>query len=354
MYIIRADGNARIGAGHLMRCMTVAGELAKMEGNRDGLLFLCADAQSAALASERGFRAEVLGSDYRKMEAELPLLEKFLRRCAPGSRNVILVDSYYVTDAYLKGLRTFGRVALLDDLGERCYSVDCVINYNACADRKWYEKLYTGSETCLALGCEYAPVRVQFLNRDYRVREEVKRVLITTGGGDIDNIAGQILERIEDGDREYDLVTGQFNPHFKELKELERRHDNVRILHNVSEMGSLMEKCDLAITAGGSTIYELAAVGVPFLCFSYAKNQEALTEYIGQNGIAGFGGAYHKDRERTLEQLETLFRELVREPQKRREYQLRERKLIDGGGAHRLARLLERLSGEEKEMTEDE
>ena len=40
MYIIRADGNAKIGAGHLMRCMTIAGELAEIDGGRDGILFL--------------------------------------------------------------------------------------------------------------------------------------------------------------------------------------------------------------------------------------------------------------------------------------------------------------------------
>lgn len=354
MYIIRADGNAKIGAGHLMRCMTIAGELAEIDGGRDGILFLCADVQSAALAAEHGFRAEALESDYRKMESELPLLEKGFGRCNPKSSHIILVDSYYVTDAYLEGLRAFGRVALLDDLGERRYPVDCVINYNACADGKRYKRLYEGSGTCLALGCGYVPVRAQFLNRKYRVRGEVKRVLITTGGGDIDNIAGQILEKIEDGEREYTLVTGQFNPHFKELKELERRRSNIHILHNVADMGSLMEKCDLAVTAGGSTIYELAAVGVPFICFSYAKNQEALTKYIGEKNIAGYSGAFHIDREGMLERLETLFEKLAGDFEQRRLFHEKEQGMVDGGGAYRLARLLTELSEEGKETKENE
>ena len=46
MILIRADGNARIGMGHLMRCMTVAEELAMLQGSREGICFVCADEAS--------------------------------------------------------------------------------------------------------------------------------------------------------------------------------------------------------------------------------------------------------------------------------------------------------------------
>lgn len=54
-----------------------------------------------------------------------------------------------------------------------------------------------------------------------------------------------------------------------------------------------MAQCQLAVTAGGTTIYELAVLGVPFVCFSYAENQEALTEWLGTQQIAGYAGAWH-------------------------------------------------------------
>ena len=43
MIYIRGDGNARIGAGHLMRCMTIAEELARLQGGREKICFVCAD-----------------------------------------------------------------------------------------------------------------------------------------------------------------------------------------------------------------------------------------------------------------------------------------------------------------------
>lgn len=57
MILIRADGNARIGMGHLMRCMTVAEELAMLQGSREGICFVCADEASGEFVRENGFRS---------------------------------------------------------------------------------------------------------------------------------------------------------------------------------------------------------------------------------------------------------------------------------------------------------
>ena len=55
MYFFRADGNATTGAGHLMRCATIATALAGRLGGKDGIRFVCADDQSASLAAQQGF-----------------------------------------------------------------------------------------------------------------------------------------------------------------------------------------------------------------------------------------------------------------------------------------------------------
>lgn len=348
MYIIRADGNAVIGAGHLMRCMTVAEELRR---RKDQVLFLCADGQSASVAEEHGFQAESLcgpasGSDETEetLENELPAWERILKQRGCLRDNVILADSYRVTDIYLEGLKRFGRVAMLDDMGLRRFPADCVINYNAPADPEIYRILYEGSGTRVVTGSRYVPLRRQFGQSAFRVRTEVRKVLITAGGGDVDNIAGQILDRIYDAGREYYLIVGRFNPHFEELREIAENRGNVSVLYNVSNMAGLMAECDIAVTAGGTTVYELAAVGVPFICFSCAENQEALTEYIGRTGIAGAAGAYHREPERMLANLSGLFESLASDREQRDRFCRAERAMVDGGGAKRLADVLEELA----------
>lgn len=340
MFLIRADGNAEIGAGHLMRCLTVAEELAK-----EHVCFVCADEQSALLARERGFRSHVLGTDYREMESELPLWRRLVET-VPGAGaggRTILADSYHVTDRYLETLGQLGRVVLMEDFGTRCYPVDCVVNYNAPARLSDYEKLYQGRAVRLLIGSRYVPLRRQFRVpvADCRSREEARDILITAGGGDSGNIAGKILEKIYDTDHVFHLVTGRFNPFFHQLKAAEAKFANVHIYYDVADMAGLMLQCDMAVTAGGTTVYELAALGVPFLCFACAENQEALTEYIGRRGIAGAAGAWHRNPEGTLDRLAALFAEWSGSLEMRVLAGERARAMADGRGAVRIARELE-------------
>lgn len=340
MYIIRADGNARIGAGHLMRCLTIADALAEQVGGKNKIRFVCADEQSGQMAKAAGYEVSVLQTDYRDMESELPCWDELRTSgewLSGDEEHTILVDSYYVTDAYLKELQHYGKVYLMDDMQEHAYPVDGVINYNAFADEEVYARLYAGTETECLVGSAYVPIRQQFLHRNYEVADQVEHVLITTGGGDQDNIAGKLLETIYRETMNFHIVTGRFNPHLETLRTLENRLQGVRIYHDVSDMAGLMEKCDIAVTAGGTTIYELAAMGVPFLCFSYARNQEALTRYIGEKEIAGFLGAYHMDEKAVLEELRKYFDKYCESYDLRKRCFDRERKMIDGKGAKRIA-----------------
>ena len=53
-----------------------------------------------------------------------------------------------------------------------------------------------------------------------------------------------------------------------------------------------MRDSDIAVTAGGSTMYELSALGVPMVCFSFVDNQERIVEGFVERGLVGFGGNY--------------------------------------------------------------
>lgn len=334
MLIIRADGNSKIGAGHLMRCLTIAEALRK-QAKKPKILVLCADEESARLASDKGFRTGVFHTDYRQMEEELPCWQQWIK----DEKNHILVDSYYVTDDYLCALRDFGRVYLMDDMQNHRFPVDTVINYNVFADEAVYEKLYQGQTPCY-LGGTYAPLREQFQKVDYCVKEQVEQVLITTGAGDADNIAGAVLNEIYRENITYHVLVGRFSPHLSDWQKRTEQCPNIQVHFDVQDMAGLMKKCDLAVTAGGSTVYELAAVGVPFVGFAYAGNQELLVNYLGEQDVAGYGGHWHLNREDCMERLRCLFGNLCSNYELRSKYGKRAHAMVDGLGAERLARIL--------------
>lgn len=336
MYIFRADGNARIGVGHLMRCLTIADAMLSDIDVKD-ICFVCADEQSADIVKERGYEAYVLNTDYRDMDKEL---------CGWQELNisdaVIMVDSYFVTDSYLEGLKTYGKVIYMDDMQKKAYPVDGVINYNVFADPEKYYLLY-GNEVFYMVGGAYIPVREQFLAKKSVLRDSVSNVFITTGGGDMENIAGQIFKKLAADNHtvHFHVISGVYNPNYEVLKQLETKHSNLHIYHNVKNMAELMMKCDVAITAGGSTIYELAALGIPFICFSYAENQEQLVQYIGKRDIAGYAGSYEKDSAAMFDNMQRSFSLLCESHALREMYSLKETELVDGKGAQRIARILQ-------------
>lgn len=351
-YIFRADGNARIGLGHIMRSLTIADALMEKVG-RDAIIFACADEGSADIARQRGFFARSFNTDFTRMEDELSQWQYLT-----DGDSIILVDSYQVTDEYLKALKQYGRVVYMDDMQNHTYPVDAVINYNIFADRDKYKELYGSLDNCY-LGCEYIPVRPQFTDSDYEVKEQISNVLITMGGADFYNIAGAVYSCLHDAVSEladknqgrsdklpgisdnvkFHVISGMFSPGYEVLKQKEKESDDIVVYHDVTDMAGLMKQCDLAITAGGSTVYELASLGLPFICLSYADNQEPAVDFIGKK-IAVNAGAYNKDAAATMQRVKETFFEQYSDYEYRKEAAKREREVVDGKGATRIAERL--------------
>lgn len=338
MILIRADGGREIGSGHIMRCLSVAGAL--RERGKE-VLFVLADDAAAGLLTERGQQFRILHTDYRKPEEELPAFLPLLERYRP---ELFLGDSYFMTAEYLEQVGRYTKTAYMDDMCAFPCPVDVLINYNIYGEQLPYRKQALPRNRAFLLGCAYAPLRTEFRNVNYFIRKNAENVLITTGGSDTYNLAGQILEAaLADtgaGKLHYHVVSGAFNRYLPKLQKIEKTHDRVQIHQNVHNMAELMEQCDIVVTAGGSTMYELCAVGLPIVCFSFADNQERLVETFIEKGLACYGGNYLKEKEELSKQVVEHIRLLAESKTLREDYSRQEKKLVDGKGAERLAQRL--------------
>lgn len=340
MIVIRADANREIGSGHVMRCLSIADAL-RREGQQ--VCFLTADESAAGLLRARGQMFRVLHTDYRRMEGELEKLEALL---AQEQGDFFLADSYFVTPEYFRRVGQRLPVGYLDDKCRLDLPVDLLINYNIFAEAPLYEGACAAE---LLLGPKYAPLRAEFAGGAWQVRERALRVLVTTGGGDRYGLAGQILLRSlalqETAALEYCVVSGAYNVHLEELKSLERQYPNVKIYSNVSNMRDLMEDSDIAVTAGGSTMYELCAVGVPMVCFSFVDNQERIVEGFVKKGLVSFGGNYLLQGGAMAAEAAENIALLAGDRALREEYSRRLKAVTDGRGAERIAaRITQRIA----------
>ena len=165
MICIRADGGQELGLGHIMRCISIASAI-KSAGEE--VCFILADENPVEFLRTRSLRYYVLQSDYRQMEEEIDRLAPVLEKEKP---NLILVDSYFVTEEYMIQLRRFAPLAYLDDMGVISFSADILINYNIFADYDMYRE----KAKQYLLGVAYAPLRTEFVQwiiRSEKMRRE--------------------------------------------------------------------------------------------------------------------------------------------------------------------------------------
>lgn len=76
------------------------------------------------------------------------------------------------------------------------------------------------------------------------------------------------------------------NRNLPHLLEIEKAYSNVFIHQNVLNMAEIMTMCDIAVSACGSTMYELCACGLPIITYSVADNQLQGVKKFEESGIA--------------------------------------------------------------------
>lgn len=339
---IRVDGNEIIATGHVMRCLSIAEQLRRLGMET---VFLLADDRPEGLIRSRGFAVEVLGTVWNELDGETEVLCAFLEE---NGGQTLLLDSYYVTYDYLKQLSRCTRVVYIDDLYRFAYPVHTLVNYSVFCDWDRYADLYAGEkeEVHLLIGGAYIPLREEFAHQPYRIRQKVEKVLVTTGGTDLLNVAGTLLDAVTRDkslmELEYHVIAGCFHTRKEQLYEMAARYHNIKIYENVTNMAEQMRDCDVAVSASGSTLYELCACGVPAICLEIAENQHGAVNWE-RNGCMRYAGNAELDLEGCVKAcLDGIawYREHYEERCRMSE---RMQELVDGQGAGRIAEYLKRL-----------
>lgn len=359
MFIIRADGNSVIGMGHVMRCLSIADAM-KQLGMES--LFVTACQECVSVIEQRGFQVKLLTTDYRDMLSEIPQLAQILQQENAENvddqeddeikKHVIFVDSYQVNVAYYRELNKLARTVCLEDMGQP-YPVDMLINYNIYGDNlaARYEDDCINKPKQTLLGISYMPLRKEFSEDiSYHVRGKVTDVMITTGGGDPLFAAKDFVstflanEDLQKAGIRYHIISGPFNNHATELKTLYGKNTSVMIHENVKSMKEIMRQCDVVLTATGSTIYEVSALGVPMMVFYFAENQRQGAEEIEKRTSVINCGDFSKEPEQVVDKAVAALIRCVQEKNYRQHLYQQEKQLVDGKGACRIATALQKIA----------
>jgi spore coat polysaccharide biosynthesis predicted glycosyltransferase SpsG len=257
----------------------------------------------------------------------------------------LIVDGYQFGAAYRQAVNGGGwRTLVVDDEGlAGRYEEDIVLNQNFHASESLYAN--RGERTRLLLGAQYALIQRDFFRWRGGGRENppiARRILVTMGGGDLNNVTLKVVEAlclVSIGQMEARVAIGGANPHYDSVLEAAGRGGpSIRVQTDIGDMGEAMVWADIAVTAGGSSIYELAFLGTPFIMITTAENQKPVQRAITRLG-AGLCLGWHDglSPERIAGQIETAaFSQSARGSLVERMSEL-----VDGHGAARVTQAMQ-------------
>lgn len=327
----RCDATPKVALGHLRRCLALAEALRRAGATA---VFLCADDPAArATLAGAGFESVWLAHEVA-VNDDLSATLAHLGSLRPA---LVMVDSYAADDGYLAALRGGAPlVGCFDDLGRGGSPVDVVINgLPDAASHGYRAAVRLLGPRYLILGPEYwePPPRT--------AAGTVREALVTMGGIDHYDLSSRLIRLFDEtlSEARLHVVIG---PYYKNRTAIRKAAAAARLavaLHEAPpSLRPLMAEADLAVSAGGFTLYELAAMGVPTVGVALWDNQRANVEALGARGTLvplhyaegpGFDVA-----------LRVAVTALAADRERRRSLAANGPRFIDGQGAPRVARAI--------------
>ena len=337
--LFRADASVAIGTGHVMRCLALAQAWQDAGGHA---LFAMAESTPALqekLSSESCAVFSIpVGSGTQEDARSTAAL------ASEHSASWVVVDGYQFSAEYQRALKTAGhKLLFIDDYGHAAhYYADLVLNQNLLTD----ETLYRNREpqTSLLLGPRYCMLRREFRAwREWKreIRETGSRVLVTMGGSDPENLTAKAIEAfslVQDEQLEATVVVGGSNPRLELLQRLAgQANHKIVVRSDVSNIAEWMAWADVAISAAGSTCWELCWLSLPALLVDVADNQTGVARELDRRGCALHLGS---SRQVSAVDIAGPLTRLLRSVDERRSLARRSHELVDGEGAARVVSAL--------------
>jgi UDP-2,4-diacetamido-2,4,6-trideoxy-beta-L-altropyranose hydrolase len=331
--LIRTDASQEIGIGHLMRMIA----LAQAWIDRGGVATIASSQCPTLLIDRLG----VEKINHIQLDSFQLGSAKDLKQTIKTARQLesqwIVIDGYHFSIDFQRGLKAEGlNVAAIDDYGHcDVWESDIVLNQNIYAP----DSAYTSNlpNTRFLLGADYCLLRKEFWNAKNHSQPNTEtnvNLLVSLGGGDPENVTGQILTYLEQIQQSVvnRVLVGSANQHLEKLKSIATNSiHEIQILQNVVDMPEQYRWCDAVISAGGSTCWEWLYFQCLGAVVTIADNQIQVTKALSNRQLAIDLG-WHADlaKSPTVENLDRLI-SLAKTHNRERPV------VVDGFGAQRAA-----------------
>ena len=313
------EGGRDIGLGHLTRCISLSQSFEKR-----GIIpefIVNSDALPEDLA--QGIKYQV----FNWLKEQKRLFELI------RASDICIIDSYLADLELYKKISGIAKSPVyIDDNKRLDYPAGFVVNGNIYAKELKYPRR---EDIVYSLGSQYIPLRKEFRDAAKKqIRNNIKSVMVTFGSNDRTNMTPKVLKVLKDkyAGLTKNIIIGRGFQNIKEIEELKDKKTNLIYSPGAKKMKKVMEESDLAVSAGGQTLYELARIGVPAIGVCVAENQRMNLEAWHKTGFLEYIGR-HNDKD-LMEKLKNSMKRLEDADVRKNKSGIG-RKSIDGKGSFR-------------------
>jgi UDP-2,4-diacetamido-2,4,6-trideoxy-beta-L-altropyranose hydrolase len=317
---VLTEGGLNIGFGHITRCLS-----------------LCQAFEANGILPEFIVNGDesIDGVFKDRQHKRLNWLEHEKRVLASiKDADIVIIDSYLADIDFYREVSGSVRVAVFIDDNKRVdYPKGVVVNGSISAERLHYP---ARENIAYLLGPKYIPLRKEFWNTpEKEIRDNVTSIMVTFGGDDMRNLTPKVMELLA---KDYPGLSRQIviGKGFRNPKQIEAAADHNTILHHnpdAETMLNIMLSSDVAISACGQTLYELARVGVPAIAVAVADNQFNNASGWRQAGFIEYAGWWEDGM--LLDNVRSALR-LLEDGDGRKKMSRNGRTEVDGKGANRV------------------
>jgi UDP-2,4-diacetamido-2,4,6-trideoxy-beta-L-altropyranose hydrolase len=257
---IITEGGKNIGFGHITRCLSLYQAFEEKE-----------IIPEFVLNSDDNIEYLLKGINYQKLnwiEKSDKLFELI------KDADIAIIDSYLADSSFYIQISNLVKIPVyIDDNKRLDYPKGVVLNGNIHAETLNYP---SKNGITYLLGTKYTPLRKEFWEvPKKKIKEKIESIMVTFGGDDARNMTPKILRFLKNEypDIRKNVVIGKS---FNNIDKIKKEADyNTKLIYhpNAQKVKEIMLGSDIAISAGGQTLYELARIGVPTIGICVAENQ---------------------------------------------------------------------------------
>jgi len=281
---IRTDASVRLGTGHLMRCLALAQALRR---HGAGVTFLMRDvpAPMAEMLRHEGFALRHLGEASTGPADPGAPWETDARDTAAALAEAdrpdwLVIDHYGLDERWEKHVRRPGlRLLVIDDLARCRHDCDALLNQNLLTGGDSRYQALLAQDSRLLCGPRFALLREEFRAARASLRRNYARadhLLVSMGGTDPGGICLKVLEAVDairPSALQVTAIVGAASPHRDVVEQRYGGRKDFRVIHQATDMAKLMAQADIAVGAGGTSVWERCCVGLPAVVIPVAENQ---------------------------------------------------------------------------------